>query len=970
LAGRRFAATATAAAAVAGLAPASASLVARSCQVGVEGTCALMGDPHILTFDRPDGPTFDSFSPGVYHIVRTATLSIQGLFRYTSRFPHAASLTGLSVTGHAVAGHRLVFEYEGPEEWQTGVRVHWDDQLVLQTYPSEFHSADGFMWAKTFRMDPASRHKAGGTLPAYEFNLGNEILVYILMGPDFANAVIRMKKVDGQMDGYCGNFNCDPADDTDEDLSLRGVGGRIDPSRTLFASVASVNSQPVALAPELATCDPTLKLQAQDICKDTGSAHMIGACVFDTCASGSAKVAPVIEAIERTFQKEIQKIRGPIVNMRPSVLPESPRTTAPPMTLPATIPTEDGHGGHIHVGCPCANGTAGGMSGCPCAHGGGDHEGWHVHVGCPCSAAHMEMHCPCAQAHVQQCPCMHSHSPTSPCPCMQQALQQCPCAQAMSHCPCGPHPVQPTGLPPWPEPTTVQPTVQPTAGPTTAEPVLPTGRPGPMMKCDLNCYGESSEAVALPGAKGQGGDLAVEGVNVEVCREFCLDTMDCQGIVFHSGKCYGKRNIVTSKCPPGNGEFTTEILRRMPKGICGLFGDPHIVTFDNPNGDTIDQMSAGEFVLVKGEDLQINGRFGFSERFPSESSTVGIAVAGAVINSHRLTVQYVGPDKGRTGFKAFWDGKEILRQFPSVFNSKDGSLRAEYGMMNPDDEHPRVRHTIGGTPGDVPSYRFNLMPGWKIYVLLGEQTMNAVLEVYQQVGGVDGYCGNFNCDKIDDTLEGLRARGGLAEPVPEALSLFHGGPTVPGFEMKGGVPFRIENCDADLKARAEDACKSMPAKAQRKACVYDACASGSIEQATEDIQVGRMEMSVGALCAKFFSGFVSFGQEQAPFQFFGMIGMAAVGALVGCTLLGRVSRRQRRFEPMPFLDDGSSSRKLRLPVTARLLAAFNGGARDTRLSEEVASEHVALMPRGYSHRSAGSGAFSSDEEDAAEGLFA
>merc|ERR1719210_2498844 len=119
--------------------------------------------------------------------------------------------------------------------------------------------------------------------------------------------------------------------------------------------------------------------------------------------------------------------------------------------------------------------------------------------------------------------------------------------------------------------------------------------------------------------------------------------------------------------------------------------------------------------------------------------------------------------------------------------------------MNPQDYHRSARHTIGGTMGDLPSYLFELAAAdLRIYLLLGPDNCNAVIEARKLHDPQDGYCGNFNCDTTDDTLEGLKRRG-LADPVVKGKSLFPPSLASPAYQMKKRNVYYEGDCDKELK---------------------------------------------------------------------------------------------------------------------------------------------------------------------------
>jgi len=415
----------------------------------------------------------------------------------------------------------------------------------------------------------------------------------------------------------------------------------------------------------------------------------------------------------------------------------------------------------------------------------------------------------------------------------------------------------------------------------------------PLLTCPLNCFGEGGRTVKLAG-RSFSGDGAVQEVSLQECRELCNAEESCEAIVYSDhatpSRCYGKADVNTSKCQPGAG-YITEAIGHMPWGVCGLFGDPHIFTFDTPLGPTVDKFEAGEYWLIKGAGLRVQGRFGYTERFPHEASSVGIAVTGSLVKDHILAVAYVGPGKGAEGFKVYWDGLEILQHFPSQFTSGDGTLHAQHKNMTPSAHHREARHTIGGTEGDLPSYFF-VLPDVTVYILIGPDSCNMVIRAKKLPGGQDGYCGNFNCDAEDDVAEALQSRR-VADKVGQSLSLFPEKLAAPSVQLRphGGRP-GLEDCSEDRKKRYRALCRkhgdgshSEMAQAVEDACVVDCCSSSD---SCEKIAVADMPM--GELEQKFFSGF---GIGSGSIGRVVTMGVFVAVAGAACSVVVRAVQRRR-----------------------------------------------------------------------------
>mmetsp|Transcript_101162 Transcript_101162/g.200935 ORF Transcript_101162/g.200935 Transcript_101162/m.200935 type:complete len:684 (+) Transcript_101162:44-2095(+) len=385
-------------------------------------------------------------------------------------------------------------------------------------------------------------------------------------------------------------------------------------------------------------------------------------------------------------------------------------------------------------------------------------------------------------------------------------------------------------------------------------PAVVVNTPETIIHCHLDCL--AATIVELPGSVGKGGGASLNDVSLDSCRRACIGTTGCEAIVFTNhtagtpfkSMCFGRRDIHTSKCQPGGVRFT-EVVAGLPRGKCALFGDPHIISFDRVYGPPLTILSPGEYHLIKSPVLQVQGRFGYTRRFPTAASTVGIAIGGALIKGHTLAIVYVGPAQGIKGFKTFWDGREILQTYPSTFVSPDMVLSAKYDAMDPQQYHREGRHTIGGTKGKLPSFLFELGNASRmflsVYVLIGPDNVNAVLTTWKVPGGQDGLCGNFNCNQNDDDLDSLQQRG-VADPIPAGQSLFaHAAAAAPAWVMKRVAPPSLEECDPSVRAEAVKRCRGL-ADGGAEACIFDACAThvGAGPPATVPVRAIQMDFAM------------------------------------------------------------------------------------------------------------------------------
>jgi hypothetical protein len=316
--------------------------------------------------------------------------------------------------------------------------------------------------------------------------------------------------------------------------------------------------------------------------------------------------------------------------------------------------------------------------------------------------------------------------------------------------------------------------------------------------------------------------MPLSGVTLEQCRMACVSVPACEGIIYtNKSTCWGKREIRTSACQPADGLHILEVIRGPPQGKCSIFGDPHILSFDRIYGPPISLVDTGMWWLIKSEQLKIQGRFGYTRRFPKATSLVGFAATGSRMKNHKLACMYVGPEMGPSGYRVFWDGKRILEGFPSEYAAIDGSMHGKHSNINLSKNRSTERHTIGDTSTEQRSFFFVFDNSFRIDVLLGPDNVNMIIHM-QKLDGMDGLCGNFNCNQEDDLLNWLEKRG-MSSPIPDTQSLFRGLPTPPDWVTEQREDFDVSECDPAVRYRAEKDCLKVN-HGERMACIYDACA--------------------------------------------------------------------------------------------------------------------------------------------------
>jgi hypothetical protein len=374
----------------------------------------------------------------------------------------------------------------------------------------------------------------------------------------------------------------------------------------------------------------------------------------------------------------------------------------------------------------------------------------------------------------------------------------------------------------------------------------PTCPPQDNMICDINCFNEGVDSVSV--------DLPEDEVkDLDSCRDACERNEECSGVVYRKdfqttgeSTCYGKKDIHIALCQPGV-DFNTEIIRHRPWGKCALLGDPHIMQWDSPpqmGKPSFDDYDAGDYVLVESKELTIHARFGFTERFPTATSTKGIAVHGSKISNKALVAGYSEKHKR---FIAWYDGQEIIKTKGESFD--DGLLAARYDDMDPTEFHSEARHTIGEGAEKLASWTFE----WKavplkIYMLLGPDAVNAVLEMQKLECAMDGLCGNFNCDPDDENQAALAARSQTTVLTWQNSNFELSEGTFHEKEFEKGTVDEdvLTNCDPDLLTQGREACGTGNGvdDIQAKACLVDVCEAKSVDVALMDKETVAIEEEV------------------------------------------------------------------------------------------------------------------------------
>jgi len=243
-----------------------------------------------------------------------------------------------------------------------------------------------------------------------------------------------------------------------------------------------------------------------------------------------------------------------------------------------------------------------------------------------------------------------------------------------------------------------------------------------------------------------------------------------------------------------------------PPGTCTIYGDPHIMTFDNKH---VDFYSQGEYWIVKSDTVSIQARYLPTPITHGLSVTKEIAISGPFLNNHKLRIG------ART---ASWDGQPILTGFPSTFRNANPLVDISYngqGSLLQQGREGKALHVVHVTLPSGVSLQVNR------WTEASEGDYINVRLTMPKQPNQDGHCGNFNGNSMDDDRLQIRARVGTTGVDPSLLLFQHKTPVVEANRPD------INNCPSDRTAQAKDLCMKKEHTAMpSKQCMIDVCFGG------------------------------------------------------------------------------------------------------------------------------------------------
>merc|ERR550525_1456910 len=225
-----------------------------------------------------------------------------------------------------------------------------------------------------------------------------------------------------------------------------------------------------------------------------------------------------------------------------------------------------------------------------------------------------------------------------------------------------------------------------------------------------------------------------------------------------------------------------------PPSVCKIFGDPHLITFDQKH---VSFYSQGEYWIVKSGTVHIQGRYFPTPVTHGLSATKEIAIGGPFLKDHRLRI---------SALTATWDGQPILQGFPSQWSNPDPPVQATY-----DSNGAQLQRGRQGKQFHI--VHLTLPLGVSIQIKRPPQP------------GHDGHCGNFNGNPQDDDRLAIRARVGTTG-VPQGELLFNTKHPV----VQANRP-DLNNCPTPKEHQAKIMCQQKQAP-DLHGCMIDACFGG------------------------------------------------------------------------------------------------------------------------------------------------
>ena len=269
----------------------------------------------------------------------------------------------------------------------------------------------------------------------------------------------------------------------------------------------------------------------------------------------------------------------------------------------------------------------------------------------------------------------------------------------------------------------------------------------------------------------------------------CTDFDDCaeQGICITG----------TPECEPTQG----------PKGVCRIYGDPHVQTFD---GQHASFYSVGEYWIVKSTTVQIQGRYLPTPVTNGLAVNKEIIIGGPFLQGHKLRI---------SALAASYDGTPIITGFPDSWENTNPPIKVttdSSGELLQQGRAGKAMHVVHVSLPLGVQLQINRWnePGEGDY-------LNTKITMSAQPNQ-DGHCGNFNGNPADDTRPMIRSRiGTTGVPPGELLFPEPKTPVAPANRPD------LNNCPPDQTEHAKTVCERKSHNGiASKECMIDVCFGG------------------------------------------------------------------------------------------------------------------------------------------------
>jgi len=241
-------------------------------------TCLFWGDPHIVSFDGAR-PSF--YGNGEYWIVKNDKVHIQGRYMGTKYTYGLAATQKVAIGGPFLEGHKIEIE---PMEHTYGGQIKVDGSPVLSTF-GEYRIGNIATIDYNGNGELVDEAASVWTTRAVHLSLPMGVHMTVFRWGNYIDMKITMPKLEGGVDGSCGNFNDDASDDTPSEIFKR-VGARLTHSDTLFSTPLHVEISSEEKQMLQKQCPQNTLTEARSSCVQQiqgANDAQVESCSFDVC---------------------------------------------------------------------------------------------------------------------------------------------------------------------------------------------------------------------------------------------------------------------------------------------------------------------------------------------------------------------------------------------------------------------------------------------------------------------------------------------------------------------------------------------------------------------------------------------------------------------------------------------------------------------------------------------------------------